>query len=281
MTTSDSTPRLTPPWGPLTLEKDLPATRTLGRVTLWFLLAQGEIRLARTEGSVGQDPEEGEAIPPTDSASWSRWALPSELIESAEALELRLLPEVPDRGLIVKPEAPFSLLPRAAARIFVRIPLLARVEVARAGSEEVGIHLETLPLVTLSDTWWGSLAFGEMCYWLPTSARRVVGPEHLEPHLAICPLLLENRAAEELKVDELCFRVEHLSLFADREGFWSDESRVRYEGSSEETRIDMTGQPPEEALEPRRISQPRDSERGFRALTFMGLRGIPGWGGGS
>jgi hypothetical protein len=69
-----------------------------------------------------------------------------------------LRPGLPDRPLIVQPEVPFSLLPGAEARVFVRIPLRIRWRSCRSPAP---ILLRTLPTLELSDTWWGGFVEGE------------------------------------------------------------------------------------------------------------------------
>jgi hypothetical protein len=278
MKTASDPVHLDAPWGEVPLDTGRAVGRRMGPRELWVDVVHGEIRLADRKVAPGSDG------PPVEPDAWSRWALPAIPKDAGAGAiprsTLHLRPSFPDRAIIVQPEVPFSLVPRAEARIFVRIPLTIRIELDLPDSP-APVLLKTLPTLELSDTWWGGFVDGELCYWLHTTARRAAGPELLEPHLVICPLHLVNQSRSDLKVEKLCFRVEHLSLYADRNGFWADESRVRYQGDTEGSHIDMTGRPPEEALSPRRILAPPTAARGIRALTFKGLMGRPGMGGGS
>lgn len=290
MNPSSDTPALRPPWGIVPLASGEPVRRNFGPRELWIQLVQGEIRLAdRVVTDLASSG--GEASPPDESRAWSRWALPAPETRSsarpdasnadggkAPLPSVVLRPALPDRPLIVQPDVPFSLLPRAEARIFIRVPLLIRVEVELPNAR-VPTLLRTLPTLELSDTWWGGFLEGEPCSWLPTTARRLVTDDLLEPHLVICPMVLVNQSRSDLRVEKLCLRVEHLSLFADRRGFWADESRVRYHGDAEGSQIDMSGHPPEEAKSPVRISAPPAPARGIRAMTFsrwLGMSSAPG-----
>jgi hypothetical protein len=265
-------PVLSPPWGPVDLPEGRSIARRIGPRDLWLRLDQGEVRLADAPAPSGSD--EADALPP-DGVEWSRWALPPSPDSAPPRVTLR--PAFPDRALIVQPDTPFSLLPRAEARVFVRVPLDIRVEVETTTGESVA--LRTIPAVALSDTWWGDFLEGELCYWLTTTARRQVTRALLEPHLVICPLRMVNASDDDLKVEKLAFRVEHLSLYAEGAGFWADESRVRYHGDQEGSRIDMTGTPPEEARDARLVMAPPVPARGIRALTFNRLRHLSGLGG--
>lgn len=275
-------PALRPPWGDLRLVSDEPAARSFGPRELWLLLRQGEIRLADRPAPAGPVPADDPAAlrsdPPTEASAWSRWAVPQGAT-AGEEITVLLRPAFPERTVIVQPEVPFVLLPRAEARIFVRVPL--RIQVVALLPDEAEVVLRSVETVVLSDTWWGGFLEGELCSWLTTSARRVVGPEHLEAHLAICPLHLVNQSRSDLRVEKLAFRVEHLSLYADGRGFWSDESRVRYQGDVEGSQIDMSGRPPEEADAPRLVHAPPLPVRGLRSLTFSRLFQLAPFGGGA
>ena len=263
MTQELSTPPA--PWGEHAVAEEAPTTVTIGPRTLWLREQAGELWLAHAEVD-GTDP----AAQP-DRESWTRWALPR--WEGA----VRLVPAFPDRPLLVEPELSFKLLQGASARIYVRAPLWIRVELA--GSE--GGVVTEIPTLTLSDTWFGSFTDGELCYWLPTQARRSADPGIFEPYLAICPLQLENRSQDDLDVAKIALRVGHLSIFQDEGRLWADETRVRYRGDEEGSDIDMRRRAPDEAPDATRVAPPRTPvSRGLRTRTFARLKALSGLGAG-
>lgn len=266
---SDGSHLLPPPWGRLELPVETTLRHRIGPRDHWFAFRDREIQVASAP------VPEGEATPtpePPEGVEWARWAVPG------EGRSVVLRPTLPNRSVVLQPELPFSLLPRAEARIYVRIPLWIRVEMA----DPERSLLSEVPTVDLSDTWWGSFLEGDLCYWLPTHARREMRAELIQPYLAICPLLLVNRSGTDLRVEKLAFRVAHLSLFAHRGGLWADESVVRYQGEAEGSQIEITGKPPPEASGAIRVADPRiPVSRGFTARTFARLLAFPGLGGGS
>lgn len=250
------------------MPSDAPLHLRFGPRDLWLHFQQGEIRISTGVPAADGDPDAPEH---PDPGSWSRWATPN------GERDVLLRPALPDRAVVLEPELPFVLLPRTEARIYVRVPLWLRIEADVGG----GTVLEEVPIVDLSDTWWGGFIEGELCYWLHTTARREIRPELVEPHVAICPLQLVNQAAVDLRVEKLAFRVAHLTLFAHGTGFWADTSRVRYQGETEGSRIDMMGRAPREAEGATMVTPPRSpAARGLRERTFARLRSLPGLGGG-
>jgi hypothetical protein len=247
-------------WGRHTVPTDDDACLRLGPLEVRFVHRAGELRLRWAR--------EGE--PPEDPPRWSRWA-------TAEGWdgEIELVPAFPDRLVVVKPEDEFRLVQGARARVFLRVPLHVEVYLGTAGAPP----LVSVPTAIMSDTWWGTTEEGELGYWMHTRARREIRPDEFEEHLCICPLQLENRAPEDLPVDKIALRVDHLTLYRDAEHLWADETRVRYLGEEEGSRIDMVGRPPTEAPEARRLAGPRvPVDRGFSARTFARIRSrFGGW----
>jgi hypothetical protein len=260
---------LTSPWGKHSISSGETLSLGVGPLVIWARAQAEEIWLAHESGDRhggGDEP-----IPkPGEDEGWIRWPLP----EGSDSISLS--PAFPPRPIVVEPELAFRLPPGADARIFVRVPLWARVEVASG----TGTPLTEVPSIVLSDTWWGGFTEGELCYWLRTTARRKVGPEAFAPHLAVCPLQLSNRSEEELRVEGIALRVTHLSLFSDGGRLWADETRVRYDGGDEGSDIDMSGKPPAEAPDAVQVATARSPvPRGFRAGTVARLKAISGLGG--
>jgi len=275
----------------------------------------GEIRISEEDRGIGSgDPGTwGYGSPPPEppqGAEWSRWATPG------GEREIVLRPALPDRVVVLEPEWAFRLLSGSEARVFVRVPLWIRIDLRVGpgaepadtqpaytqpadeqptgepprGGQSPGpgpisgtgrtLKLQETPALVMSDTWWGEYYQGELAYWLPTTARRVMAPRLFSPHMAVCPLLMQNQSADELRVEKLALRVAHLSLFVHEEHLWSDESRVLYQGDEEGSQVDMAGRPPAEAETGLLVSGPRTPiQRGLRARTFDRLRAFPGFGG--
>jgi hypothetical protein len=238
-------------WGEHAVEPGIETRLQLGPLELAFTQESGEIRLLFND-------------PP-----WSRF------VASDWNGRIRLSPLLPDRLVVVKPENEFWLLSGARARIYVRVPLMVRVEALGTRPRS----LVDIPTEAMSDTWWGTPEEGELAYWLDTRARQDVQPGEFEEHLCICPLQLENSSLEELTVDRIALRVDYLSVYRDGTRLWSDETRVHFLGTDVESRIEMAGRPPAEAPEATRVTGPRLAmSRGFTARTFARIRSsLGGW----
>lgn len=240
----------------------------VGPLTVWMRGAGDEVWLAFV-----RRPGAGEPItePPAD-AIWSRWALPH------GPCHLRIAPAFPDRPLVVKSEHPFTLMRRASARVYGRVPAWVRVEVVTDPGGQRALLTE-IPTVALSETWWGDFKDGELAYWLVTPGLRELTPDLFEEHTVLSVVQLDNLSGDDLRVEKLSLRVEHLSIFQKDGWLWSEEVRVEYLGEDEGTEIHMDDVPPREAAGAREISPARHRSRSLKARTFARLMALSGWGG--
>ncbi|UCC26396.1 MAG: hypothetical protein JSU98_04685 [Gemmatimonadales bacterium] len=239
-------------WGTHTVPDDREASLALGPLELRFTRSAGEIHLTHWRQGEGQEPRRGRWVP---GPGWDG--------------RIALTPAHPDRPVIVKPEDEFWLLKGAEARIYVRIPLVVRVEALGAARSTV-VSLSTK---VLSDTWWGSREDGELCYFLDTKARRSMEEQGFLEHLCVCPLQLKNLSPDDLLVTRIALRPKHLSVFRDGNRLWSELTSVRYRGEEVGSELDVASEPPEEATAPERLSAAEiPMARGFTARTFARLR---------
>jgi hypothetical protein len=240
----------------------------IGPLTLWLRAEEGELWVTHTRARNGSRPDRSL---PSD-ADWRRWALP------AGHGHLHLSPVFPDRPLVVKPEHAFTLLRRANARFYLRVPIWVRVELMdRPGGRRV--LLDEVPTVELSETWWGDVLDGELAYWLTTKGRRQLTPDLFDVHLVVSVVQLDNLSEDDLQVEKLSLSVEDLSVFEKDGWLWAEEVRVEYHGEDEGTDIRMDDAAPVEAAGAREISPARVQTRSLRARTFARLRALSGWGG--
>lgn len=253
------------PWGDHPIpERGRIVRFDVGPLALWLRRVENEVWLASRRPDEGPVPDGTE--PPED-AEWTRWAF------ADRPHQIRIRPALPDRMLVVKTEQPFTLLRNAQARIFMRVGVWVRIEAVDT-EQDATVTLAEIPTELLSDTWWGDHQEGELAYWLTTKGRREISDDLFEPHLVMAVLQLTNRSADNLPVEKLALRVEHLSIY-DKDGkLWAEETKVDYQGEDLGSDIRMDDLPPAEAQGAREITPARAQTRGFRARTFARLRAL-------
>ena len=262
------------PWGEHKFTSDEIVEISIGTLRLWWQLRDSELWLAykhigenSNADSAEKKEEDNKGIP--EDLDWLRWSI------GKHECKFRVSPVLPDRPVIVKPEASFRLIKGSSSRIFVRIPVWLRIE----NMDKPDKPIIEIPTVVLSDTWFGSFTGGELCYWISSSARSQVEADPERNYLTICPIKITNGSDEDLVVEKICIRAAGLSLFFEGNQLWSDEVSLTYRGTDNVSRINFSGKSPDECNNAQIISQPRQPvHRGLVAKSFATLKELPGFG---
>ena len=131
------------------------------------------------------------------------------------------------------------------------------------------------PTVSLEQSWFGQPGKGELCYELLTQARDQPGLETSAVGIQ-CPVTIVNQSQEQLNVTRFCLRVAGLGLYESANGLWGNETVVKYQGGTSVSRVSLQSGPPQEAIQPRILAEPREPGsfkvvgRTFRALGRRG-----------
>jgi hypothetical protein len=200
---------------------------------------------------------------------WQRWAY------RQKNPRIEINPVFPDRPVLVKPENSFTVVENARVRIFVRVPIWIRIKLI--GKPDT--QLIEIPVITLSNTWFGTFQEGDLCYWISSGARLTTKSDPARPYLAICPLELIDRSPVDLHVEKICLRVEYLSLFYDNAQLWAGETQMIYKGKSEISEINYKQTTPKEARNAKLLMQARIKvNKSITAKTFSTIKDLPGFG---
>lgn len=173
---------------------------------------------------------------------------------------LGVLPVLPDRAVVVRPEHPLFVLEGQRVDLFMSIPIWLRLI---PGAE--GPPMLDVPSFRLSDTWFGpSTRSGELGYASKTSARTSHEdvPRDLV-HRAIAKVSLVNKADTVMPVERLSLPVAHLSLWSDAEhGLWVNPVTVERDRSGDVARVELSSEPPSECGAAELVAGPRSPESG-------------------
>lgn len=144
--------------------------------------------------------------------------------------DLQLSPVLPDRAVVIRPEAPLYVPAKEEVRLYVSLPLWVRVEAGQPAK-----YLQEIPIYRPSDTWFGrSMIKGELCYASWTSARLHVEDVPLRPHRAVSPVLIRNDAKDPLFLERLNLTAHYLSLYVTPEGYlWTQGMILEREADGE------------------------------------------------
>jgi hypothetical protein len=168
---------------------------------------------------------------------------------------VRLVPVLPDRSVVSRPEGRIEIAPRHQGLFLVTIPVWVRVQTEAPG----GVALGDYPTVLLSKTWFGLPSEeGEIGYALITRARQEMVTLTDVEGRAICPVLIENHTDEALVFAQLLLGVRHMSVYQTADGkLWTNECSLGYTGSVFPASVTFGREAPKQARGAKLLSGPR------------------------
>ena len=253
------------PLGPYDPEIGQAIRWCLGPLTLELGRRLGEWRVGRRRGGdltasdwscegLGEpaltvDPAERD--PALTKVKLARFACPH---QSDGPLTAKLNPMLADRPVVVRLEDPLTVLPGAAASIYVTTPLWCGIYVGN-------VSLFELPTFRPSDTWFGpNFREGALCYAGRTAARLSVEALLGLPYRAATEITVNNRFTEPLRLERLSLPMDHLALFKDTAAeLWTESLQADWLGAAEPIPIKILAGAPAQAPEgvlvgPRRVA---------------------------
>lgn len=170
--------------------------------------------------------------------TWTRYALHD------ERSEIRFIPVMPKRPLLVKTRNQTIFPPGAKILFYVHLPIWIA---PRISVEDSFFEGEPIPSIFLSDTWYGEPTHGHLCYALKTLARRRLEVFTYSPHRAICPVLIHNASEHSLDCMQILLKTRFLHFYLDpKRWLWTNQVNVRYHGTKRFSSITYNTEPPKE-----------------------------------
>lgn len=174
-----------------------------------------------------------------------------------DATEMHVVPILPDRTVLTRPERPLTLLPHTMVTLYVGSPVW--VQLLQEGAELIG----ELPTSSPKRAWLGPDTMrGELCYATRTVGRLSLSESTLRPHRVMTPVEIHNDADTPLLCEQVNLPVRRLSVFSSEGRLFTETVKLSRAESDELARVDVSYGPPREAGEARLLSAPRDTETG-------------------
>ena len=231
------------PWGTYACNEGMLYLWQAGPLKIWLKRSSLEWQLAHeliedeesTEHlwqSLDQEPE---------TITWQKWAF------SKPHQNVIFRPVMPDRPLVVKTLTPTYIPAGMDAVFYVNIPLCATVETQK---DSETTKLDSISSITLSDTWFGNNFEGDLCYALKTKAVRLPKDTLLQPHRALCPIFIANKANETLPLQKICVHTKYLNIYSSENQFWTNQISVNFLGKGVASKVHYASTPPSELKDP-------------------------------
>lgn len=190
-------------------------------------------------------------------------------VHAAESNTVTLMPLLADRPVVIRPHQPVFLLSGQSITLYLSTPVWLRLLVG-----EPPVLLKELPVLRLSDTWFGpNTREGELSYAGRTNARHRPSELPDRPHRAITPLTIHNRADSPLPLEKISLPVPMLALYGDDTGrLWTQNVTLTRESQGDLASVKIDSKLPESGRNLTRLAEPRqepDRSGMYRALNLL------------
>ena len=184
----------------------------------------------------------------SDDLDWTRCIL------GKEYTRLELVPVMPDRPVVVRPQLAVQVPQKKTTSFYVGIFVWLKIFGVYKSSK---LQICEFPTVKLSKTWFGDNESGEICYILRTQAIRDKDKTTPTFFHATCPVHVTNNSEGMLDFARICLHVEYLTLYSDGKRLWGNAARVLYKGIDQISQINLSNTSPREAANCTKVSGPR------------------------
>lgn len=245
-------------WGPIRIGRDETVWVQFGPLDLWIHRGEREWHIASAHAPATPERLAVERLGSMPLRDWTRWVI------NEEVDEVTLQPRMPDRPLIVRPEMPVCLLPNQSVKFYIGVSTWISVSLGARFR-----NIADIPTARLSNSWFGPVTEGELCYAMRTTAKLRQEDLQCHPHRAVVPFEIRNLSDETLNFERLCLHTGSLRIHQGRERMWTNQGRVTYRGEEKWSRVAYArGIPPYDGAD-RMIGEARGpAERGALLRTF-------------
>lgn len=255
-------------WSELTVPHGRAVRVRLGPLVVTAARLEHEWRVTRqvVEGTDSEvEVQENVVIEePAPDANVTRYATAS------ETEQFRIVPILPDRSVVTRPERPICILPHTEVKLYVGSPLWILLTQGR--DEPLG----ELPASSPKEAWVGSSTHdGELCYATRTYGRLRLEDVAVRPHRVMTSVAINNGSGHAFVCDHVSLPVRRLSVYASSEGrLWTESISLERSVGEDFVKFDVASGPPREARGATPLSGPRDvDQKGGRFRAFGALFG--------
>ncbi len=235
-------------WKKYSLENEIVYYWHLGAVEFYIKKNNKEWQIAyKHNASVNNLTELAREVPEPVDVKWNTFI-------GDRQSPLILMPALPDRPVVVKPDNIFKLLPDKIFQLFIHMPVWIQLYLGAPHSDNL---ICEIPSAELSGTWFGDSDSGVLSYSLPKGyIKNSVLPSMAENEI-ICPLRITNSSSSQLDFQRLCIHVESLNIYSQGKTLMANETKVRFKGENFISDIYYTDQAPANIENLKLIADPR------------------------
>ena len=228
-----------------------------GTLELWLKKNEnGELMVGnRRNGTRAESPLKWTELSSKDAAVDTDSSIKWDWYAGHPDREITVLPAMPDRPLVLKPQINRHILPGSKTQVLFFIPVWLQIY---SGSEAIENLITQHPSEILSSTWFGEMQSGELCYALKRDLQESRPSVSISPLSAVCTLNIHNDSQALLDFQRMAVHVEYLSIFTDGHSLYTNEVSVKFNGVDQISQVKYSARAPKWSGSTSRIKGPRE-----------------------
>jgi len=226
----------------------------IGPLVIWMIKSHNELLICEQRIAKGDLEEnwENALLKPAisknpDLDNWKRWVI------GEKKNTVSLMPSLPNRPVIVRPESPIHILTGNKTCFYVSIPLSIKI------ISGLGNLLVEIPTHIMSNIWFGEPISGELCYSVKSKAVTSIDNKKIKTYAAICPICIENGSPKLFNFARFAIHTEYLGVFAGDKHLWTNQIDVKLEGDEQKSIINITENAPQIESQTIKLTESRET----------------------
>ena len=261
-----------PWWGEFAFTPGETRSLHLGPLRLWLNRQTDEWRMYFLQGTDPFAPEFMALEVQTDDEGEIDSAAKARRFGFGQSPErIHLSPKLPDRPMVVRPDALLSVPSGATIELYVSYPVWLELVFGMPP-----VARESIAIFQSTESWFGpNPTEGELCYASRSALCSTFTELLLRPHRVITKLRVKNRGDAALDIERIKIPLRHLSIFADEDArLWTETVSLVGGETDERTSMRILEGPPAQAknadcLRPPEVRPDANlMERALHALFF-------------
>jgi hypothetical protein len=185
---------------------------------------------------------------------------------------LFILPALPDKPVVVKPEKEFKLLPKTSVQLLIGLPVW--VQFYHSSVKKEHLILDTASKV-LSKTWLGEPDSGMIAYSLKIKAGEVLSSgQTIENHI-MCPVKISNNSNTVLDFQRFLLHTDQLTIYSVENKLYTNNVHVKFKGEGIVSDLNFSSHKPDALENAKKIAEPRNPEkRGALKRSFFFIKSL-------
>jgi hypothetical protein len=171
---------------------------------------------------------------------------------------LYILPALPEKPVVVKPEKEFKLLPKTSVQLLISLPVW--VQFYHGTVKKDHLIMDTASKV-LSKTWLGEPDSGIIAYSLKIKSGEILTSGQAMDNHIMCPVKISNESNTVLDFQRFLLHTDQLTIYLVGDKLFTNNVHVKFKGEGVISDLHFSSHKPDSLENAKKVAEPRNPEK--------------------